>query len=215
VDLERTPTGIVIHSDWLYDLRFWLRTLGRERSFRDEIVGLARLEPGESVLDVGCGTGTLALAAKRRVGESGVVHGIDPSSEMIARGRRKADRARLEIKLVEGVGQSLPYDDASFDAVLAVLTLHQVPRETLPVCLGEMARVAKPDGRILLVDIDMGHAANPSRTPHGRHGGHFDLATANHLLGHVGLREIEGGPVRFRLLRFERLRYVLAVKEAD
>jgi SAM-dependent methyltransferase len=131
---------------------------------------------------------------------------------MIARGRGKAYRAGLEIELVEGVAQSLPYGDASFDAVLAVLTLHQVPRETLPESLTEMARVAKPDGRILLVDIDTGDPTNPRRTPH--HGGHFDLASADHLLVHVGLRAIENGPVRFRLLRFDRLRYVLAVKES-
>jgi ubiquinone/menaquinone biosynthesis C-methylase UbiE len=214
MDIERTPTGIVIHSDWLYDLRFWLRTLGRERAFRDEIVTLAQLRPGESVLDVGCGTGSLALAAKRRVGESGGVHGIDPSREMVARACRKAERAGDDIEFVEGVAQSLPYEDASFDAVLAVLTLHQVPREDLAICLGEMTRVVKPGGRLLLVDIDMSDPANPSGTPHGRHGGHFDLAAAGHLLTHLGLREVDSGPVRFRLLRFERLRYVLAVRES-
>jgi ubiquinone/menaquinone biosynthesis C-methylase UbiE len=211
--LERTPTGIVIHSPRLYDLRFRLRTLGRERSFREEIVALARLRPGESVLDVGCGTGTLALAAKRRVGEEGAVHGIDPSPELVARGRRKADRAGLAINLREGVAQSLPYADASFDGVFAVLTLHQIPHEHLRACLEEMKRVAKPGGRLLFVDIDMSDPANPSRTPHGRHGGHFDLAMADHLLAHLGLTKLESGPVRFRLLRFERLRYVLAVRE--
>jgi ubiquinone/menaquinone biosynthesis C-methylase UbiE len=211
MDIERTPTGIVIHSDWLYDLRFRLRTLGRERSFREEIVELARLRPGESVLDVGCGTGTLALAAKRRVGPSGAVRGIDPSPEMIARARRKAARARLEIDFVEGVAQSLPDADGGYDAVIAVLTLHQVPHHDLAVCLGEMKRVAKPGGRLLLVDIDMTDPENPSRTPH--HGGHFDLASADHLFTHLGLSELESGPVRFRLLRFERLRYVLAVRD--
>jgi ubiquinone/menaquinone biosynthesis C-methylase UbiE len=211
VEIERTPTGIVIHSDWLYDMRFWLRTLGRERSFRRELVELARLQPGESLLDVGCGTGALALAAKQRVGPSGAVRGIDASPEMIARARRKARRARLEIDFAEGVAQSLPDADDSYDAVLAVLTLHQVPHHDLAVCLGEMRRVAKPGGRLLLVDIDMSDPESPSRTPH--HGGHFDLASAGHLLAHLGLRELESGAVRFRLLRFERLRYVVAVRE--
>ena len=67
-----------------YDLLVWLLTLGRERAFRERLIELARLRPGEWVLDVGCGTGTLAIAAKRRVGPAGNVHGIDASPEMIA-----------------------------------------------------------------------------------------------------------------------------------
>ena len=86
--------GLVMHSTArYYDLLTWLLTLGRERAFRDRLVDLARLAPGESVLDAGCGTGTLAIAAKRRVGPSGAVHGIDASPEMIARARRKAAKA--------------------------------------------------------------------------------------------------------------------------
>ena len=57
--------------------------------------GLARVEPGEAVLDIGCGTGSLAIAAKRRVGPSGLVHGIDASPEMIVRARKKASRAGI------------------------------------------------------------------------------------------------------------------------
>ena len=77
-----------------YDFRLWLRARGRPRAFLDEVTALARLTNGDSVLDVGCGTGTLALAAKRRVGREGVVHGIDPSVEFIARARAKAAAPR-------------------------------------------------------------------------------------------------------------------------
>src|SRR5581483_2103130 len=84
---DGTPatSGIVLHSPVLYDLTVWLAFLGKEDSFRQTVLNLARLKSGESVLDVGCGTGTLAVAAKRRVGAAGAVHGVDASVEMLAR----------------------------------------------------------------------------------------------------------------------------------
>src|SRR5690348_10193613 len=78
-NLTPSTTGRVLHSAALYDLLLWLVTLGRERGFREKVLRLAHLEPGQSVLDVGCGTGTLAIAAKRHVGPTGRVHGIDAS----------------------------------------------------------------------------------------------------------------------------------------
>jgi ubiquinone/menaquinone biosynthesis C-methylase UbiE len=73
-----------------YDLMLWVASRGRERVFRERQVDLARIAPGEAVLDVGCGTGSLAIAAARRVGERGAVHGVDPSAELLARARKKA-----------------------------------------------------------------------------------------------------------------------------
>src|SRR5438094_282434 len=94
--LTPNTTGLVLHGAAPYDLLVWLVTLGRERVFREKVLRLARLEPGESVLDVGCGTGTLAIAAKRHVGHTGTVYGIDASPEMIVRAGRKGGKAGAE-----------------------------------------------------------------------------------------------------------------------
>src|SRR5215510_13335927 len=83
-------TGKVLHAAAAYDLLVWLITLGRERTFREKMLRLAHLEPGESVLDVGCGTGSLAIVAKRQVGPTGTVCGVDASPEMIARAEKKS-----------------------------------------------------------------------------------------------------------------------------
>jgi SAM-dependent methyltransferase len=85
--------GLVIHWAARYDLLAWLLTRGREGAFRERLIGLAGLEPGNSVLDIGCGTGTLAIAATRHVGPTGAVVGIDASPQMIARATRKAAKA--------------------------------------------------------------------------------------------------------------------------
>src|SRR5262249_55064965 len=85
--------GLVLHWAARYDLLAWLLTHGRERELREAIIGLANLETGNAVLDIGCGTGTLAIAATRHVGSTGAVTGIDASPPMIARAIRKAKKA--------------------------------------------------------------------------------------------------------------------------
>src|SRR5262245_48143975 len=90
-------TGKVLHAAAPYDILVWLLTLGRERAFREKMLRLAHLEPGESVLDVGCGTGTLAIAAKRQVGTTGMVYGVDASPEMIARAEKKARKVGIDV----------------------------------------------------------------------------------------------------------------------
>ena len=145
--------GLVMHSEArYYDLLAWLLTLGRERAFRERLVEIARLAPGERVLDVGCGTGALAIAARRRVGPTGTVHGIDASPEMIARATRKSERAGTGVSFRTGVAEALPFPDAHFDVVLGTLMLHHLPRAAREQCVREMRRVLKPGGKLLFAE---------------------------------------------------------------
>src|SRR5215216_2689832 len=145
--------GLVVHWAARYDALLTILTLGRERRFREQLLQLAHLEPGESVLDMGCGTGTLAIAAKRKVGGSSVVHGIDPSPEMIARAQRKAQRAGMDVAFQIATAQSLPFSDERFDVVLSTVMLHHLPRSGREQAVREARRVLKPGGRLLAVDF--------------------------------------------------------------
>ena len=194
--------GRVLHSAAGYDLLAWLLLLGRERAFRDRLVLLARLEPGQSVLDIGCGTGSLAIAAKRRVGPFGRMHGIDASPEMIARARKKASKAGLDVTFTNGVVEELPFPDAHFDAVLSTLMLHHLPRAAREQCLRETRRVLKPGGHVLAVDFGGVRGDRRSLIEHFHRHGRVDVHDIVKLLSEAGLEIIESGPVGVRDLNF-------------
>lgn len=196
------PRGIVLHSAHFYDVLVRVLTLGREGALREKMIGLARLEPGEAVLDVGCGTGTLAIAAKRRVGPTGKVYGIDASPEMIARAGKKAGKTGLGIDFRNASIEALPFQDAQFDVVLSTLMLHHLPRQVRENGLREIRRVLKPGGRVLVVDFGQGERPKGliGRVHHGH--GHVTPAEVAALLNSAGLNVIESGPVGFRDAHF-------------
>jgi ubiquinone/menaquinone biosynthesis C-methylase UbiE len=151
--------GAVIRWPRTYDLILWVFTRGREQELRQTIADLAQLQRGETVLDVGCGSGTLALVAKKGVGRAGRVVGIDPSREMIARARRKARKAGLSIDFQLGVIEQLTFPDQSFDVMLCTWMIHHVPDDLKRQGLLEIARVLKPGGRLLPVDSNLNSLA--------------------------------------------------------
>src|SRR5690242_17949942 len=146
-----TPAGAVIHSAFQYDLLIAALTLGRERKFRERLLAPAELQPGEHMLDIGCGTGSLALVAKAQVGQTGKVVGVDPSPEMIDRAKLKAAKKHVEVDFQVAWGQALPFPDASFDVVLSTVMLHHIPRAGREDVLREVRRVLKPTGRLVAV----------------------------------------------------------------
>jgi ubiquinone/menaquinone biosynthesis C-methylase UbiE len=200
--LTPTTTGSVLHRAARYDLLVWLLTLGRERVFREKVIRLARLEPGESVLDVGSGTGTLAIAAKRLVGPKGTVYGIDASPEMIARARNKAMKAGVEVVFKNAVAEALPFPDAHFDAVLTSMVLHHLPREARQQSFREMRRVLKPGGRLLAVDFGGSARERRGLIAHFHRRNQFDLREVLPVLSEAGLNSVESGTVGFSDLQF-------------
>ena len=198
-----TTKGRVMRSSArFYDLMVWLLTFGRERSFRERLVELARLRPGESVLDVGCGTGTLAIAAKRRVGSLGVVHGIDASPEMIARATRKAKKSGVDVTFRTAAVEALPFPDRQLDVVLSTLMLHHLPRQTREESAREIRRVLKPGGRVFAVDFGMPgrHRGIIGHLHHRR--GHVAREKVIELLSASGLTVVESGAVGVKDLHF-------------
>jgi len=184
-----------------YDLLLTLITLGREGALRERLLDLARLAAGESVLDVGCGTGTLAIAAKRRVG-GGVVRGIDASAEMIARAEKKARRAKADVTFETAFVESLPFPDAQFDVVLSTVMLHHLRRAVREQSVGEMHRVLKPGGRLLVVDFGRIPSKRRGLMAHFHRHGAVDLSDLIGLSTAAELDIVESGEVGFGTLLF-------------
>jgi ubiquinone/menaquinone biosynthesis C-methylase UbiE len=119
---------------------------------RKALLDQAALEAGHRVLDVGCGTGTLAAEIKQLHPEV-VVVGFDPDPQALARARQKAKRAAVTVQFDQGFSDALPYPDASFDRVFSSFMLHHVPENEKEKMLVEIRRVLAPGGSLHLVDL--------------------------------------------------------------
>ena len=124
-----------------YDLLVNLISFGQVHRLREMTVTLAQIEPGDSVLDVGCGPGSVTIPAKIHAGANGHAAGIDPSPEMIAVARRKAAHKVLDIDFRVGVIEALPYPEASFDVVTSSLMFHHLTGDLQVRGLAEAYRV--------------------------------------------------------------------------
>jgi ubiquinone/menaquinone biosynthesis C-methylase UbiE len=195
-----TTKGLVIHWAGLYDALFG-RIL---HSSEAKIVELAQIKPGDKVLDLGCGPGSLSRTAKARVGQSGEVHGLDASPEMIEQARRKAERTGANVNFQLGVIEALPYPDGTFDVVMSRLVLHHLPDDLKSKGFAEMRRVLKPGGYCLIVDFE--GPTNHVFQAIAKHHAMLQTNVKNYIpmMAEAGFDEIENGPTGRHLLSFVR-----------
>ena len=188
----------------LYDLLMFVLTRGRERRYRERVLDVAGITTGLRVLDIGCGTGSLAIAAWRRTGGTGLVAGTDVSESMLEVAQRKARRAGASVAFRHGDATSLPFGDAQFDVVTITTVLHALPEAERSRALAEARRVLEPAGRLTLVDF----GGDVRRRKHwsARHGPHgaFDLDELRQPLSQHGFQKIEGGALEWLSLHFLR-----------
>jgi len=130
--------------------QFDLFTERLSRPLAARLIELACLKPSEHVLDVGTGTGVVALPAAEHVGRNGKVIGIDLSEGMLARAQAKAERAGLgdQVDFRRMDAETLELEDQSFDAALSLFALFHFPNPLSAI--KEMFRVLRPNGRLVL-----------------------------------------------------------------
>jgi SAM-dependent methyltransferase len=138
--------------DWLLPLYDPLtRALGMEAAHRS-LADRADVRSGQRVLEIGCGTGNLAVLVKRLHHDVDVV-GLDPDPRALARARRKARRRGVAVRLDRGFAERLPYADATFDRVLSAFMFHHLEPAGRRATLREVMRVLRPGGALHLLDF--------------------------------------------------------------
>ena len=116
-------------------------------------IELVAPQPGEKILDVGCGTGVLTRCAGEAAGPAGSAIGIDPGQDMIRVAQENAQRLGSRAEFKNAAIEQLPFGSAHFDVVLSSLMLHHLPPDLKRQGLREVWRVLKPGGRFVVVDF--------------------------------------------------------------
>lgn len=145
-----------------YDLMNSVMTAGLHDRWRERAADLAEVKPGNHVLDVAAGTGDLTFELARRVAPGGSVVGADFAGEMLAVARQKQSEALTgvdaEVVFEQANALELPYDDDMFDAVTVAFGVRNF--SDLDRGLAEMARVVKPGGKFVILEI-----STPTKAP--------------------------------------------------
>jgi ubiquinone/menaquinone biosynthesis C-methylase UbiE len=150
--LERKPNPALIVG-WLtpvYDL--FARLFIPEQKLKRELISRANLKPGQRLLDVGAGTGTLAIMIKRAQPEV-QISGLDSDPGILAIARNKAARAAADVTFDPGTATALPYSNEAFDRVLSSLVFSLLSTVDKRLAVREAFRVLRRGGELHIADF--------------------------------------------------------------
>lgn len=199
-------TGATLHQASGYDFHSNLMGLGVNQSNSRMVVEMAKIKPGDTVLDVGCGSGSLTLTAKKYAGSSGFVRGIDAAPEMIEVAKKKANQLRMDVAFDIGLIEKLAFPDATFDVVISRLVVHHLPDDLKRRGFAEIFRVLKPYGRLFIADFKpptnplLAHVTAAVVGSQMMAASRLDVIPP--LLMDTGFVEVTSGPTRSEFLAF-------------
>lgn len=123
-----------------------------ERKFKTALINQMNIQPGERVLDFGCGSLTLSMMAAQRHAEA-EFHGVDIDEKILSIAKKKLEETNLPIQIKLYDGERLPYADNSFNKVMSSLVFHHLTERQKYEALGEIKRVLKPGGSFHIADF--------------------------------------------------------------
>ncbi len=161
---ERDVTDMFDAIAPVYDRLNTVMTLGADARWRRRAAQATELSPGDSVIDVACGTGKLALALAGIVGPFGRVEAVDLSTTMVARAAAE-HRALVQLRFRVANALELPFPDATFDAATIAFGLRNL--SDFEAGFREMARVVRPGGRVVCLELSLPPSRLWARAYHG------------------------------------------------
>jgi len=197
-----------------YDKYMGTVTLGREDALRTMTVTLAQVKPGDCVLEIGCATGTLSLAAKRQAGPTGSVFGIDIIPGMIEVSRNKAAQAKLDVTFQLGNIEDIPFPNEYFDVVMCSFMIFHMSEKARNKGIEEIYRILKPQGKFLVLDLALPTQPASRRILKLLLGFMLkhDLKELQPIMESSGFSQIEIAQTKFRVLGLPLLSFVRGTK---